>query len=176
MYYWPRPFPTIHKTGSELVPVNVTIHRWQGGVWTRVDFDDRCYLYGSCREEALWLAYKLVQECKRDVNGEFLYHELRSSSIAVRFKANVRLSSLDYAVAATQKVLGSEHPNPSPAGAVLSVLMVTHDHKADWDFGEMPSVLSSGREHGCMDLGKILDMVSRMVLAAPENDFGCIAP
>lgn len=47
------------------------------------------------------------------------------------------LSSIDGAVAATSAAFGEERLDPSPSGVLVSVLTVSKDHKANFDFEDI---------------------------------------
>lgn len=59
-----------------------------------------------------------MHERQREVDGRFIYHELRLLSIAARFKSDAPLSGRDDAVTATQEAFGDKCPEPSPGGIV----------------------------------------------------------
>lgn len=80
------------------------------------------------------------------VNSSF---ERQLLSIAVRFKADVRLRSLDDNVAATREAFGDERLDRSPGAVLVSVLTVTGSDEGGWDFGDMPSGSYSTREQRC---------------------------
>lgn len=92
------------------------------------------------------MADKRRHERKWEVNGWPFFHERQLPSIAVRFKSNVRLNSLDDAVTAPRDSFGDEHPNHSPGGVVGSVPTISGSDGGDWDLGDMPFGLASGFE------------------------------
>lgn len=122
-------------------------------------------------------AEKCVHQHKREVEGRFDYHERRLPSIAVRFRSDVRLSSLDDAVETTGEVFGDEYLDCSPDFFVVSIPKVPGDDKGNLDFGGMPWGSSSGREQCRMVLSFIQDLVSRAGLLAPGRvlDVLCFA-
>lgn len=79
-----------------------------------------------------------MHERKREVDGLVLYHEHRLQSIAVCFKSDVQLGTLDDAVTGTPDTFGDERPEPSPGSVVESVPTVSGDEKGDWNFGDVP--------------------------------------
>lgn len=83
------------------------------------------------------MADKRVHERKLETNGKFIYHERLVPKIAVCFKADVRLSSFNDAGAATQEMLGHEHPDHFPGGATVLALNVSGDDEDDWYFKDM---------------------------------------
>lgn len=92
------------------------------------------------------MADKHVHKRKPEVEDRLFYHERRLPPIAVRFKYDFLLSSLDEAVTATREAFGYECLNPPPGGVVLSAPTAAGDHEGDWDFGDIPSGWSPERE------------------------------
>lgn len=92
-------------------------------------------------------ADKLVHNCEREIDRQFLYVDRRLLTIAVLFyKCDVRISSLDDAVPANGKALCDELPDHSPGGVVISNLAATGDYDGDCNFEERASGSSSGCE------------------------------
>lgn len=60
--------------------------------------------------------------------------------------SEVRLSSLNDTVAATQEAFRDERLDPSPLVFIVSVQMVVGDEEGTWDFGYIPTGSSSERE------------------------------
>lgn len=80
------------------------------------------------------LENKGVYKCKQEGHCRFVYHERQFPSIAVRFKSDICLSSIDDAVTAIWEGFGDNLPHHSPGGAVISDMKIEGDKEADWDF------------------------------------------
>lgn len=70
---------------------------------------------------------KAVQECKRESEHRFIYHECRTLSNTVLSTCKVCVSSLDEAVVANRELFGGESLDFSYDGFVLSVMKVLGD-------------------------------------------------
>lgn len=81
--------------------------------------------------EVVSLAEKPRHEHKQEAVGWFFYHERWLSPIAVWFKSNVQLRTLEDAVAATREAVSEEHQNTSFGGVALSVLTGAGNDKDD---------------------------------------------
>lgn len=125
----------------------------------------------------IYLADKHVQECKREVKGQFVYNERRLPCIVVSLKSNFWLGSLDEEVTSTGEALGDECSDPSCADVVVSVLTVVGDHKGEWDFEDIQLGSSSEHEQSRRVLSNIRRLVTRAGFLAPDNDLGvlCLA-
>lgn len=77
------------------------------------------------------LADKGVHERKREVDGQFVYHQSWLLEIAVRFRADVRLISVDNAIVSKWEALGDEQPDSSPGGVIVSVPPAARDDEDD---------------------------------------------
>lgn len=65
------------------------------------------------------------------VDNRLVYHDRLLPFIAVHFKSDPRLCSLDDAVTATEEVFGDERSDPSPGAVVVSVRSVACDNESD---------------------------------------------
>lgn len=74
---------------------------------------------------------KRLQGSDREADDCFVYHKICLLSIAVCFKCDVWLSSLDEAVETTQETFGDEGLESPLGGAVVSVLTATGDKNGD---------------------------------------------
>lgn len=62
-----------------------------------------------------------------EVDGRFLYYELRLRLLTVRIRSDVPLCSSADAVMMTREAVGDVLQDPSPGGVVVSVLTVAGD-------------------------------------------------
>lgn len=78
---------------------------------------------------------KCWHECKWVVDG----NAYRLPEIAVHFKADVCLGSIDNDIAKTRDVSGDEYQAPSPTAVIMSILPPPGEDKGDFDFGYIPT-------------------------------------
>lgn len=101
------------------VLVYVTFCRGQELDCKRTDLEDPFFLYCWRTGEVIGFPDKCLHERKREVDGQFMCHERWISSIAVCFKADIRLSSLNDAVVRAGEALSDQDPDPSSVGVVV---------------------------------------------------------
>lgn len=105
------------------------------------------------------LAEKCVHERKREIDGQFLYHGHRLPAVAVKFQADVRLSSIEIAMVANREALGEKQLDPYPSGVILSVLPAAGEGKGDWGFRDMLTRRSTRHEQRSVVLDEIQGLV-----------------
>lgn len=100
-----------------------------------VDLEDPFFLYCWCSAEVIGEADKRVHESKLEVGGQLMYHERSLPAIAVRFKSNVRLRSIDDAIVVAWQALGAEQPARYHDGTFVYVTLATGDDECEWELG-----------------------------------------
>lgn len=75
-----------------------------------------------------------------------MYQKCRLPAITVQISADLHLSSVDDAIAATREPLCDEQPDPPPSGVILVFLLDASDNEGQWEFGSMLADFSAGRE------------------------------
>lgn len=90
-------------------------------------------------------------------------------STAVWFKSDIRLSYLDYSVAAIWEAFCDEQSDASPGTVVMSVQRVDCGEKYESNVSEMPSSWCLRREQRGMVLFSIQYSIGRAGLPVPDN-------
>lgn len=114
-------FPIVHKTVFGPALAHIAFCHGQQVDWSCIDLKDPFFRYRCQTGDVIALANKHVRKRNRELDRQFIYHKHCLSAIAVLFKADGRLSSLDDALAATRERLGDERPDLTPIGLVVSV-------------------------------------------------------
>lgn len=162
-------FQVVCKFVFAPVLVFVPLRRGEEVDWSCLDMDDAIFLYSWSKGELIGLAGRRVHDQKREGYVLFEYNKCQLLFIAVCFKADIRLSSLDHAIAGTQQVFGGKLTYPSSDGVAVSGQTAASDGGGDCDFRDMPRGPCCGHELLCIVLSNIHGLVSRVRRAAPEN-------
>lgn len=89
-----------------------------------------------------------------EFKGQFVYHQPWLRAIALQFKVDVCLSPIDDTTAVTWDA-SDDGSHPSLRCVFVSVTLVFGDKEWSWNFYELPSGLSPGREHSRLVLNNI---------------------
>lgn len=109
--------------------------------------------------EVIGFACKRLNGPNWEIDGQSVYYERWSWVISVWFKADVRLTSIHDAIAATREAAGNEHLAWYPVGHFLSDM-----HKRDLDFRNGPEGLYTGRKQRVVVFDCIQDLLIWYIL------------